>query len=262
VTIHDLIFLRYPDYYPMIDRYIYIRKFKDACERADIILATSEQTKRDIIHFFETDPSKIEVTYQNCNEGFALQVNDSTKSALIKTYQLPSSYILNVGTIEQRKDQLTVLKAYHKLNDKGTKLVFVGRQTAYAKELHAYIHENNLQDDVLFLQDVKQEDLPGIYQLSSIFVYASEFEGFGIPILEGLRSHVPVVTAKTSSLPEVGDNAASYFAFGDSVELSGILGVLLHDVERRQEMISKGVIQAKKFDTTVLSEQLMKIYQG
>jgi glycosyltransferase involved in cell wall biosynthesis len=262
VTIHDLIFLRYPNYYSNIDRYIYTKKFKHACERADIVLAASEQTKQDLITYFQINPSKVEVAYQNCDERFSISADGKTKEEVIKQYALPAVFILCVGTIEQRKDQLTVLKAFHQLTKKDSKLVFIGKQTNYAKELHEFIHHHKLEDSVLFLSEVEQSHLPAIYQLARLFVYASEFEGFGIPVLEGLRSKVPVIIANTSSLPEVGGDAVAYFKFGDAIELSEKMRVLITEEEMRQQMIEKGLQQAQKFDTAILCEQLLKFYSA
>ncbi len=260
VTIHDLIFLRYPNYYNNIDRYIYTKKFKHACQYADVVLATSLQTKQDIINHFHISEEKIIVAYQNCDECFEAKVDEKIKDEVATLYQLPTQFILCVGTIEERKNQFTVLKAFHELNDENIKLVFIGKETMYAKYLHDYINDNLLNDRVFFLKDIKQNHLPVIYQLSSLFVYASEFEGFGIPVLEGLRSRVPILAANTSSLPEVGGDAALYFKFDDAHELANQMHMVLNDNEKRNAMIEKEIVQAKKFDTENLMKQLWKIY--
>ena len=260
VSIHDLIFLRYPDYYNNIDRYIYSKKFNYACEKADLIIAASLQTKNDIIQFFKTDESKIEVIYQNCDENFSVVADEFLKSEISKKYTLPERFILCVGTIEKRKDQLTVLKAFHRLNTKNLKLVFIGRQTEYVKQLQEFLDKNNLNERVIFLSQIEQNDLPVIFQLSNIFVYASEFEGFGIPILEGLRSAVPVIAANTSSLTEVGGDAALYFNFGDIVDLCERMREAITDDEKRIAAIEKGLLQAMKFDTDKFVSQMEKLF--
>jgi len=261
VSIHDLIFLRYPDYYNNIDRYIYTKKFSYACEKADLIIAASTQTKNDIIHYFKTDESKIEVVYQNCDEKFAVFADEILKSEILKKYALPERFILCVGTIEKRKDQLTVLKAFHRLNTKNLKLVFIGRQTEYVKQLQEFLDKNNLNERVIFLSQIEQNDLPIIFQLSNTFVYASEFEGFGIPILEALRSAVPVVAANTSSLTEVGGDAVLYFKFGDAADLCEKMREAISDEEKRKVTIEKGLQQAKKFDTKFFVNHLATFFK-
>ncbi|MEI6509147.1 MAG: glycosyltransferase family 1 protein [Bacteroidota bacterium] len=261
VTIHDLIFLRYPDYYNNIDRYIYTKKFRHACESSDLVLATSHQTKNDVVEFFKTDEQKIEVTYQNCDESFSLVVDENLKSDIQKKYNLPERFILSVGTIEQRKNQLTILKAFHRLSSKNLKLVFVGRQTEYVKQLTDFLAKNNLEGRVIFLQQVEHADMPAIFQLAKIFIYASEFEGFGIPLLEALRSGVPVLASNSSSLPEVGGDAAQYFEPGNTNELSEQMRLILNDETKYQSMIENGKVQAEKFNSDLLMNQLGKFYR-
>jgi len=260
VTIHDLIFLRYPDYYNNIDRYIYTKKFKYACANADVVVAASMQTKNDIVQFFNPDERKIEVGYQNCDDRFSETANENTRNGIRSKYELPENYILCVGTIEPRKNQLTVLKAFHRVGAKNLKLVFVGKQTDYAKQLTDFVTKNNLEGRVIFLPYVDQDELPVIFQMAKIFVYASEFEGFGIPLLEGLRSGVPVIAANTSSLPEVGGDAAHYFKVDDPTELSEKMRLIIENNELQNSMIAKGKEQAAKFESKILMTQLAGIY--
>lgn len=258
VTIHDLIFLRYPNYYGNIDRYIYTKKFKHACAQADWVLAASEQTKRDIISYFGTSEQKVKVSYQNCNDAFGEPATAEQKEIVASTYSLPEQFALCVGTIEKRKNQLTVLQAFHKLNHPTLKLVFIGKQTDYAALLLEYIDEHQLQHDVQFLEQIPTLDLPVIYQLSSMFIYASEFEGFGIPILEGLRSNIPVIAANASSLPEVGGKVAHYF---EPKDVSGLLGCMSNALNEQpnKEMLQQHL---KQFDTSTLMASLLTIYQS
>lgn len=261
VTIHDLIFMRYPDYYNNIDRYIYTKKFKYACQQADVVVAASKQTERDLISWFRTDQRKITVIYQNCDDRFGVRAGNEVKQAVREKHRLPERFMLCVGTIEKRKNQLTVLKAFHQLNEPGLSLVFIGRETAYSDELKAYIQAHGLGSRVFFLKQISSDELPVIYQLSSIFIYASEFEGFGIPVLEGLRSNVPVITANTSSLPEVGGNVVTYFDPHSAEELTTRLKELLAAPEqllKSPELIGQ---QIRQFDTRLLMQQLMEAYQ-
>jgi glycosyltransferase involved in cell wall biosynthesis len=259
VTIHDLIFLRYPDYYNNIDRYIYTKKFKYACKETDVMIAASHQTKQDIIYYFKTEGNRIVVGYQNCDERFGLLVTAEQKQLVKQKHLLPGNFMLCVGTIEKRKNQLTVLKAFHQLNQPDLSLVFIGRETSYANELRDYIKINGLESKVLFLKNIEQDELPVIYQLAKVFVYASEFEGFGIPVLEGLRSGIPVIAANASSLPEVGGNVALYFDSHSieelTLKLSAVLnsGTDINPQDRTQQLL--------KFDPGILTKQLMETYR-
>ena len=259
VTIHDLIFLRYPDYYNTIDAYIYKKKFKRACQTADLILATSKQTKADVSDYFKIENQKINVLYQDCDAAFAKQYSNEEKLAIITKYNLPKQFILSVGTIEKRKNQLTILKALAKLSSDWS-LVLIGKKTDYANELFDFAIKNNLQSRIQILENISFEDLPIIYQCSQVFVYISEFEGFGIPILEAMKSKIPVITSNTSSLPEVigpNGNCISPFDFDTIVSI-------VNNELQSNETISKIVAEAKErtllFDKNFLAKKLMNFY--
>jgi glycosyltransferase involved in cell wall biosynthesis len=255
VTIHDLIFLRYPHYYKTIDRKIYKRKFRTACLDADVIVAASKQTALDIETFLQVDKAHIKVVYQGCDPQFGKVVSETTKDEVRAKYDLPGHFILCIGTIEERKDQLTVLKAWHRA-ELSCKLVFVGRQTPYSKQLHDYITQHNLQKDVHFIEGAAFEDFPAFYQLAAAAVYASEFEGFGIPVLEGLRSGTKMLVADSSSLPEVGGDAVEYFEPGNDLQLSSLLKASINTPFNPY----KAEKQLAKFDTHRLMQQLFSLY--
>ena len=209
VTIHDLIFLRYPQYYHSIDRKIYTYKFRKACENADKIIAISECTKRDIIEFFRIPADKIEVVYQGCDPSFMHPVAAEKKREIRAKYQLPDHYILNVGSIEERKNALSAVQALTMLPEQ-IHLVIVGRHTEYTDKIERFIKENKLEERVHIISNVPFDDLPAFYQLAEIFVYPSRFEGFGIPIIEALYSGIPVVAATGSCLEEAGGPDSIY----------------------------------------------------
>lgn len=160
VTIHDLIFLRYPHYYKRIDRNIYHKKFRYACENADHIIAISEQTKSDIISYYNIDKDKISVIYQDCSSDYYCDcIGEDNVLFSRKKYGLPIKYALSVGTLESRKNQLLILKALKELNDQEIPLVLVGRATPYLKELEAYIKTHQLEKSVLILTNVQHLSL-------------------------------------------------------------------------------------------------------
>lgn len=262
VTIHDLIFLRYPHYYNTIDRLIYTRKFKYACMEADVIIAISEQTAQDIRDFFGIAPQKIKVVYQDCHPRFQIRATEAEKQRVKEKYQLPELYLLNVGTQEPRKDQLTLIRGFHRAANAGMDLVLVGRQTAYTQQLHQLAQELGMHHKVHFIHTLDPVDLPVVFQLSHLFVYASEFEGFGIPVLEAIRSEVPVILAQTSSLVEVGGKAAAYFEAGQANSLADHIMHLTNDSGARQSLIAAGNLQKQRFDAALISQQLMAIYQS
>lgn len=259
VTIHDLIFLRYPEYYPYVDRKIYLLKFRHACRVADKIIATSESTKQDIVTFFKTDPSKIEVVYQTCDPVFSKLVNDSRKDEVRKKYNLPQNFLLYLGTIEKRKNALTLVKAYLSKNI-DIPLLIAGKPTAYLSEIKDYLKQNPAGKRVIFRHTIESADLPAVYQSAQIFIYPSLFEGFGIPILEALYSGVPVITSYGSCFGETGGDAALYCDPCNIEEMGNCITKVLDDSNFRKLMIQKGLIQSKKFDEIKVAANLMNVY--
>jgi glycosyltransferase involved in cell wall biosynthesis len=255
VTIHDLIFLRYPETYTSIDRKIYTKKFSEACKRADTIIATSASTKNDIVHYFGTDATKIGVVYQSCNDLF---INPSSMQYDLSHFHLPEQYILSVGTIEDRKNQLLILEA---IKETDLHLVLIGKQKAYTEKLKAFMTQNQMAHRIHFIENASNEALIEIYHKASVFVYPSFYEGFGIPILEAMALGVPVIASNTSSLPEVGGDAVLYFNPNRAEDLNTALSSILNNAAFKNSLILKGKNQAQLFSKEKMAQQLMTIYK-
>lgn len=259
VTIHDLIFLRYPAYYHWIDRKIYTYKFRKACENADVVIAISECTKRDIISYFHIPEEKIKVVYQGCDASFTQVVTSEKKQEVREKYDLPEHYILNVGSIEERKNVLLAVKALPHLPQE-MHLVIVGRRAPYTDEVETFIRIHHLEDRVKILSGVPFIDLPAIYQQAEIFVYPSRFEGFGIPIIEAIHSGLPVVAATGSCLEEAGGPDSIYVHPDDVEAMVAALKRLLGNIDLRQKMIERGRTFVCSFAEEKQAQQLMEIY--
>ena len=259
LTMHDLIVLRYPHLFKYIDRKIYIKKYHAACKNADLIIAISEQTKSDLIDLMGVDEGKIRLVYQGCDPQFYSLRSEAEKQSVKQKYNLPDKFILNVGTIEERKSLAVIVKALAQLPD-DIHLLAVGKPSKYMKTVQSEIVKHNLQNRVHFLHGIAFTDLPAVYQLSQVFVYPSIFEGFGIPILEALNSQVPVIAANSSSLPEVGGNAALYINVGDYDALATYIRNIINDSDLKADMISKGIQQAAKFRESEVAKALWNVY--
>jgi len=259
VTIHDLIFLRYPSFYKPIDRWIYTKKFKSACINADLIIAISKQTKQDIIDFFGISENKIRLVYQGCDPQFYDKCSDEQKQVVATKYQLPPNYILYVGTIEKRKNLNTIVKALASLPNRYS-LVAVGKSTDYMQEVNSEITRLGVNNRVHFIHRVDFRDLPAIYQQAEVFVLPSVFEGFGIPVLESLNSKIPVITSNISSLPEAGGAHSIYINPADSKELERALLRLFADNNLRNYMIANGYQHALNFREQKIVADLWNVY--
>ncbi len=259
VTIHDLIFLRFPQYFKYIDRKLYLLKSKYACKHANKIIAISEKTKSDIIEFYDIDPDKIQVIYQSCDDSFKKAFAKETLSRIKATYKLPEKYILNVGTIEERKNLKLIVQALKQVNE-DYKLVVIGKPTKYYKIVEKEIEKLGLKNRIIFLKNIPFTDLPGIYQMASVFVYPSFYEGFGIPIIEALYSNVPVVAATGSCLEEAGGPNSSYVSPTDADGLAKAINQILSSEQQQLEMKKKGHEFVQKFNSPLVTQQLMDCY--
>ncbi len=257
VSIHDLIFMRYPNLYSFFDRKIHFYKFRYAARKADCVVAISEQTKKDIIQYLKINPNKIKVVYQGCAEVFKQEFSAEQKDIVSQKFQLPKDFVLNVGTLEERKNALTIIKA---IKDIDTKLVLVGRKTKYFEQAEAYARQNGFEDKIIYLKNLSQQELAIVYQLATVFVYPSIFEGFGIPIIEAMFSKTPVITTNSGVFPEAGGPDSLYVNPLDEVELGQKIKYLLDHPEKRDQIASKGFEFAQQFSDKRIAENWHKLY--
>lgn len=258
VTIHDLIFLRFPQYYSFFDRKIHFWKFKKAAEQADLIIAISEQTKRDIIQFLKVPGEKIRVVYQGCHQAFKENQSEAFLNSVKEKHNLPKRFILNVGTVEARKNLLNIVKA---IDGTEIPLVVIGKKTKYFNKVQKFLKKNKLENQVQFLQNVSMEELAAIYKLAEIFVYPSFFEGFGIPVIEAIFSKTPVITSNLSCLPEAGGPNSVYVNPHNFEDIKAKILFLWNNESERERRAEKGLEFVQKFSDENISQDLMNVYQ-
>ena len=257
VTIHDLIFMRHPEYYHALDAWIYKRKFYQTLREADRIIAISERTKQDIIDLGGYPADRIDLVYQSCDTRYRLQRAADELQKVHAEYDLPPRYILSVGTIEARKNVLLAVQALEKL-PADLSLILVGRQTKYAERVKQYIHRHQLTHRVRFLQGVSNADLPAIYQLAEAFVYPPRYEGFGIPIIEAIQSGLPVVAATGSCLEEAGGPDCFYV---DPDDADGLRDAVLKAIAQRDRIVPRAQDYIRRFENSDVARQMQACYQ-
>lgn len=260
VTIHDLIFLRFPDFYNSIDRKFYEWKFKYSCREADKIISISEQTKHDIIHYYGIDDKKIEVIYQSCDPIFYSEKPFQERNSIKSKYGLPDEFILYIGSIIERKNLLSLVKALKKTNQ-GIPLVVIGKGKSYFQKVLSFIKENKIEKQILFPKNVIFDDFPAIYQQAKILVYPSFFEGFGIPIIEGLWSKTPVITSQGSCFSEAGGPSSVYIQPNNIDELSDAIINVMSDHVLREKMKKDGFNYVQRFHEEKVTKEVMNLYQ-
>ncbi|TKG94732.1 glycosyltransferase family 1 protein [Puteibacter caeruleilacunae] len=208
VTVHDLIFMRYGELYGLVDRNIYARKYGRSCKVADKVIAISKQTKADLMEYFKIPEERIEVIYQTIDQRFFDTPSPVDVWNVKEKYNLPENFILNVGTIEERKNLLNLVKALQ-IAKCDLPLVVVGKPTPYMMEVQNFLNTAS-QLRVQFLHNVDFQELLCLYNAASFSAFPSIFEGFGLPVVESLATGTPVITSNVSSLPEAGGDAAVY----------------------------------------------------
>lgn len=260
VTIHDLIFLRHPEYYKWLDRQLYAWKFRQTIQEADRIIAISECTRRDIIHY-GGDESKIDVVYQSCSTRFKGRESEDKLQDVHARYQLPLRYIINVGTVEARKNVLLAVRALPYL-PADVSLVIVGRQTKYAEAVMEYVRSHRLEGRVRMLSGVPNADLPSLYQLAEACVYPSRYEGFGIPVIEAIQSGLPVVACTGSCLEEAGGPDCLYVSPDNELAMAEALKRSLRNANGREERIGRSQDYVKRFEGNNVAAQMLDIYRS
>ena len=268
VTMHDLIFMRFPELYPATDRFFYEKKYRRAAEEADCVVAISAQTRDDLEEFFQIPIQKVRVIGQSCDAAFeqlSLRSQpDRFSLPLPEGIDLPAAdYIISVGSLTPRKNWHTLLDALFLLKNQGLDLPLVAVGTgkgAYAERLRAEAKRLGLQ--VYWLsQYVSTQELAFLYRRAAALVYPSVFEGFGIPILEAMTVGIPVVTTRGGCFEEVGGSAALYADPHNAANLAAQISKVL-EVGVRANLISKMPAQIEQFSPEKICAAWMEVYLG
>jgi glycosyltransferase involved in cell wall biosynthesis len=265
VTIHDLIFLRYPHFYPFIDRHIYKRKFKKACETADSIIAVSEQTKRDIVKFLNVPEGKITVIYQGVHDNYNIDISTNRMMHLTEQYGLHKPYLVYVGSIEERKNAVQMVKAFAHMKQQAkdnTELLIIGKQTVYQAAVEQEIKRVGLLNEVKVLNNVPFSDLPFLYKGAVATVYPSTFEGFGIPVLESLTMGTPVITGIGSALQEAGGKHAVYVDPENLNDFSFKMAQMISDQNFVKQQMTGVEQHLSNFTSAKIGRQLLAHYKS
>ena len=261
VTIHDVIYRRLRQCYKPIDRLTYDYKYGHSCRNADHIIAVSQRTKDDVVDLYGIDPEKITVVYQGCDPQFRRQWSDAELLDLRKRYNLPERYILQVGTIEKRKNLEVTVRALTNISP-DMSLVVVGKDHhGYKKFIEKIAAETGVTGRIIYLEGLPFTDLPGINQAAEIVVYPSRYEGFGIPVLEALESRRPVIAATGSCLEEAGGPDTLYIDPENPSEMVQAIHAILSDPAATRMMTEAGKEYARRFRVEDMASNIMKVYE-
>lgn len=263
-TLHDLIFLRYPEYHLPYNRWYLTWAIPRYLRAAQAIITPSEWSKRDAIKFYGLPEEKIRVIYEAAAPTFQPIADPARLDQIRHHYELPDKFILHVGTIEPRKNLSRLLEAFQPLLSDWPqlKLVLIGKKGWLYESFFQRLTALGLQECVIFPGYVAEEDLPAFYQLAEVFVYPSLYEGFGLPPLEAMACGAAVVSSRSSSLPEVVGGAGFLIEPTDTAALNRALQRVLHDQDLRRALSQRGLAQAQKFSWQKAADELERVYEA
>jgi glycosyltransferase involved in cell wall biosynthesis len=263
LTVHDLSFVRVPEATSPNLRAYLDAVVPRSVRRADHILADSAATKADLIELYDTSPEKITVLLSGVDARFSRVDDTETRRAVRAKYRIPPRpYILSVGTVQPRKNYERLIQALERLrtDEHDVDVVIAGGRGWLEDPIYDTIRSTGMNDHVHLIGFADDGDLPALYSEAACVAVPSLYEGFGIPVLEGMACGSPVVTANVSSLPEVAGDAALTITPTDLDELSDALNRLLSDSTLRAQLIQRGYERVKQFTWEASAMHLHRIY--
>lgn len=253
VTIHDVIFRRFPDYYPLTDRLIYHQKTKYAVKNADLIIATSKNTADDLKEFYNIDSERIRVVYQPVQRHWYGQSEGGRPFS--------SDYLLYVSSFTGRKNHSTLIEAFSMIRKQtDALLVLAGSSGETLDACKKFIQYEKLENRIMIFEDCSAGKLNELMHYASGFVYPSFYEGFGIPLAEAAVKGLPMAVSDIPVFRELAAGAAMYFNPNRADEIADKMLALLRK-DRLTDLDSGRDQLLKKIDPVLISSELMKIYR-
>jgi glycosyltransferase involved in cell wall biosynthesis len=267
VTIPDLSFLRFPQFAEPKNLKFLKRQVPRSIERADRIIAISEFTAREICEFFPSAKDKVAVTQLGVTEAVR-RIEDKEVLAAVKArYNLPDDYILFVGTLEPRKNLMTLLEAYRTFAGKSkehahTALVVAGMKGWLTEETMRRIGDMPRDMSPRLIGYIEETDLPALYSGARMAVVPSLYEGFGLPCLEAMACGTPLVCSNTASLPEVVGDAAILVSPHEPEEIAQAMVKVVESPEVAEDLADRGRRRAAQFTWERCAEETYRVYEA
>jgi glycosyltransferase involved in cell wall biosynthesis len=265
LTIHDLSYFLYHDIFTKAQRFYKKLNTSTGVKKSSAIITVSESTKNDIIKMFpDINEEKINVIPLAVNKKvLGKEISKKEIDAVKQRYGINSEYILFVGTLEPRKNLVTLIKSFKRISyyNNQIKLVIVGKKGWLYKDILKKVEDKNIKEKVVFTDYVPEAQLSAIYKGAKLFVFPSIYEGFGLPVLEAMTVGCPVITSYISSLPEVVGNAGILINPEDEMQIADNILMLLNDDNKREELIIKGKKRAEKFSWEKTVELTLQVYE-
>ncbi|MBZ5757375.1 glycosyltransferase family 4 protein [Pseudomonas sp. S5(2021)] len=263
-SIHDLSFIRYPEFHPPKRVEWLARELPKTLEAADFLITDSEVVRQELISDFSVPPSRVRAIHLGASSAYSPRSPDQTREFLTRHGLSHNKYVLFVGTFEPRKGLDTLLNAWLSLPYKCQReypLVLAGAPGWKNKSLQARVEKLSATGSVRHLQYVASNELPLLYAGARLFVYPSIYEGFGLPVLEAMRCGTPVLCSAATSMAEFASDGAGYFQAENHSELSNLMQHLLENSAKREELAKRGLLQSKRYTWERCAKETLDVYR-
>jgi glycosyltransferase involved in cell wall biosynthesis len=264
VSIYDLAHEHYPEYQHTVEAVAMRRLVRAAARRADRIITISQFCADDISRTYQVPRERISVAYPAVCERFRPGDKELAREQLARKYAIEANFLLYVGRIQARKNLVRLVEAFHRLRQRGAsvKLVIVGKLDYGADQLLAKVDELGLRNEVVFPGYVVTGDLPLFYHAAELFIFPSLFEGFGLPVLEGIASGVPVITSQGSALEEVAGDSALIIDPNDTSSMMAAMEKVLNNAELRRDLVARGLRRSAEFTVQKFAAKVLEVYNA
>lgn len=264
VTIHDLIHLKFPEYFNLSQRLYAKTIIGHAVRNAGIVITISETTKKDILATFKAEEKKIRVVYNGVGKGFCKMEDRQRLNDFREKFGLKNPYILYVGNIKPHKNIPALLRAFKNLRSAGQEieLAFVGELLFAQASMKQMANELGIASAIKDLGKLSHDDLVCSYNAAEVFVLPSFYEGFGATVLEAMTCGTPTIVSNGGSLPEIAGDASVVFELNKEGSLEDALRNVLHDLKLKGELISKGEKNVQRFTLDNFACNTLAVYEA
>jgi glycosyltransferase involved in cell wall biosynthesis len=261
-TVHDLIHLKFPQYFSPIQRAYARWMLGRVGHNAKFILTVSQHSKQDLVNALHIPPEKIVVTYSGVSRRYFQAVSQEAVGGFRKQYGLSKDYLLYIGNLKPHKNVSGLIESWNRLPDSiRPPLVILGSHTDQYPELVRQTRELGRSKEITFRADMPDENMLLLHHGAAAYVQPSWYEGFGSPPLEAMACGRPVAVSNRASLPEIAGPAALMFDPGDREQMTTALQRLLTDSQLRADLVQKGLLRAREFDWPLIASRTLEVYR-
>jgi glycosyltransferase involved in cell wall biosynthesis len=263
-TIHDLGFLHCPDFFSKFEVWRSRMLIRLTAKRSDAIITGSHFSKQDIVDSYGIHPAKIQVVSYGVSPCFSPALDPLETRKILRKYGIQKPYLLSVGRLNPRKNIVSIVKIFSLMkreNHLPHRLIIVGKKDFETRKILLSVDKIEHNEDILFTWLVPDQDLPFLYREADVFLYPSLYEGVGLPVLEAMRSGVPVVTSDSSGLKEIVGDAGILVNPLDLSEISRAVLRIISDRDFRNTCRTRGISRTEKLTWLSTAQQTLKVYQ-